>query len=66
MSNTREPMYLKINRDTKIALNQISEYRHSTLANCIEEASRMFIRVESEKIREEQSNLKSINQMVVA
>ena len=57
MSNTREPMYLKMNRDTKIALNQISEYRHS---------SRMFIRVESEKIRDEQSNLKSINQMVVA
>jgi hypothetical protein len=64
MSNTREPMYLKMNRDTKLALNKISEYRHSTLANCLEEASRMFIRSESEKIREEQSNLDSINQMV--
>ena len=53
-----------MNRDTKLALNKISEYRHSTLANCLEEASRMFIRSESEKIREEQSNLDSINQMV--
>ena len=52
MSN-REPMYLKMNRETKQALNKISEYRHSTLANCIEEASKMYIRSESEKIKEE-------------
>jgi len=64
--STREPMYLKMNKDTKQALNKISEYRHSTLANCVEEASRMFIRSESEKIKEEQSNLQSINQMVNA
>jgi|TARA_R110000822_G_scaffold223346_1_gene356552 hypothetical protein len=63
MSN-REPMYLKMNRETKQALNKISEYRHSTLANCIEEASKMYIRSESEKIKEELSNLKTLNQMV--
>ena len=56
--------YLKMNKDTKQALNKISQYRHSTLANCIEEASKMFIRSESEKIREEQSNLQTINQVV--
>ena len=63
MSN-REPMYLKMNRETKQALNKISEYRHSTQANCIEEASKMYIRSESEKIKEELSNLKTLNQMV--
>ena len=63
MSN-REPMYLKMNKETKQALNKISEYRHSTLANCIEEASKMYIRSESEKIKEELSNLKTLNQMV--
>ena len=63
MSN-REPMYLKMNRETKQALNKISEYRHSTLANCIEEASKMYIRSESEKIKEVLSNLKTLNQMV--
>ena len=66
MSNTREPMYLKMNRDTKQALNKISEYRHSTLANCIEEASKLYIQSESQKIKEEITNLKTINQMVMA
>lgn len=61
---TRKPTYLELDEKTKDGLRVIARYRHSTLAFCIEEAARMFIHQESNRIREDLADLHTIKTMV--
>ena len=61
---TRKPTYLQLDANTKEGLAKIAKYRHSTMANLIEEGARMIIHRESMRIREDLSDLHEVNQMV--
>ena len=61
---TRKPTYLQLDANTKEGLTKIAKYRHSTMANLIEEGVRMVIHRESMRIREDLSDLHEVNQMV--
>ena len=50
-----------MDKSTKDGLAKIAAYRHSTLANLIEEGARMVIQRESARIREEATNLKMVS-----
>ena len=60
---TREHTYLKLNTSTKSCLKDIARYRHSSLANLIEEGARMVIHREHSRIREDMADLKAVQQM---
>ena len=60
----RQATYLELDAKTKEGLRVIARYRHSTLAYCIEEAARMFIHQESNRIREDLADLHTIKTMV--
>ena len=60
----REAVYIQMNRQTKEGLANIARYRHTSLANLIEEAGRMMIHRETMRIREDMSDLRTVNQMV--
>lgn len=60
----RQPNYLELDVGTKEGLRKIARYRHSTLAYCIEEAARMFIHQEINRIREDLADLHTIKTMV--
>ena len=45
-------------------LSKIAKYRHTTLSNLIEEGSRYIIHRESQRIREDMSDLHDVNRMV--
>ncbi len=60
----RKPTYLEWDSQTKEGLKRIARYRHSTLANTIEEAARMLIHRESNRIREDYADLQTINRLV--
>jgi hypothetical protein len=62
----RKPTYLELDAKTKEGLRVIARYRHSTLAYCIEEAARMFIHQESNRIKEDLSDLRSIKTLMVS
>jgi hypothetical protein len=60
----RKPTYFELDEKTKDTLQQIARYRHSTLSNCLEEGARMLIHRESNRIREDMSDLKMVDNMV--
>jgi len=60
----REHTYLMLDYHTKSTMKDIAKYRHTTLANLIEEGARMIIHRESNRIREDIADLKSVNTMV--
>ncbi len=60
----RKHTYLKLDANTKDAMQNIAKYRHTTLANLIEEGARMVINRESARIREDLADLNAVNQMV--
>jgi len=60
----RQATYLELDAGTKDGLKQIARYRHTTLANTIEEAARMFIHRESLRIREDAADLQTLNRLV--
>jgi len=60
----RKPTYLQLDAQTKEGLFKIAKYRHSTLAQLIEEGARMIIHRESMRIREDLSDLSQVRQMV--
>lgn len=60
----RKATYLQLDAQTKDSLNKIARYRHSTMAQLIEEGARMVIHRESMRIREDLSNLHEVNRMV--
>jgi hypothetical protein len=61
---TRKATYFELDEKTKDTLQQIARYRHSTLSNCLEEGARMLIHRESNRIREDMSDLQIVNRMV--
>ena len=60
----RKATYFELDEQTKETLQQIAKYRHSTLSNCLEEGARMLIHRESNRIREDMTDLQTINRMV--
>ena len=60
----REHTYLMLDSDTKSGLKKLAAYRHTTLANLIEEGARMVIHRESARIREDIADLHNVNRMV--
>ena len=60
----REHPYLMLDSDTKSGLKNVARYRHSTLAQLIEEGARMIIHRESMRIREDMVDLKNINTLM--
>ena len=60
----REHTYLMLDSDTKSGLKNIARYRHSTLAQLIEEGARMIIHRESMKIREDMVDLQNVNTLM--
>jgi hypothetical protein len=60
----RKPTYLQLDSQTKDGLTQIAKYRHTTMAQLIEEGSRMIIHRESMRIKEDLSDLTQIRRMV--
>ena len=60
----REHTYLMLDANTKSTMKDIAKYRHSTLAQLIEEGVRMVIHRESARIREDMADLNAVNQMV--
>ena len=60
----REHTYLMLDSDTKSGLKNIARYRHSTLAQLIEEGARMVIHRESMKIREDMTDLQNVNTLM--
>ena len=60
----RKPTYLQLDSATKDGLTKIAKYRHTTLSNLIEEGSRYIIHRESQRIREDLSDLHDVNSMV--
>jgi hypothetical protein len=63
-TDTREHTYLKLDTSTKATMRDIAKYRHTTLANLIEEGARMVIHRERNRIREDMTDLSAVNQMV--
>lgn len=61
---TRKATYLQLDIHTKNGLRKIAKYRNTTLANLLEEGGRYIIHRESQRIREDISDLKSIQNMV--
>ena len=65
MTNPKsEHTYLMLDSDTKSGLKKLAAYRHTTLANLIEEGARMVIHRESARIREDIADLHNVNRMV--
>ena len=64
MKPHRKPTYLQLDSATKDGLSKIAKYRHTTLSNLIEEGSRYIIHRESQRIREDMSDLRDVNSMV--
>ena len=64
MTFKREHTYLMLDSDTKSGLKKLAAYRHTTLANLIEEGARMVIHRESARIREDIADLHNVNRMV--
>ena len=60
----REHTYLMLDSDTKSGLKKLAAYRHTTLANLIEEGARMVIHRESARIREDIADLHNVSRMV--
>ena len=60
----REHTYLMLDSDTKSGLKNIARYRHSILAQLIEEGARMVIHRESMKIREDMTDLQNVNTLM--
>jgi hypothetical protein len=60
----RTPFYLNLDTRTKEGLQKIAKFRHTTMSNLIEEGSRMVIHRESMRIREDMSDLNTIDSMV--
>ena len=60
----RKPTYLELDAGTKEGLQSIARYRHSSLTNTIEEAARMYIHRESNRIKEDYADLQTINRLV--
>ena len=61
---TRKPTYLELDAGTKEGLQRIAKYRHSSLTHTIEEAARMFIHRESNRIKEDYADLQTIGRLV--
>ena len=60
----REHTYLKLDSNTKRTMRDIARYRHTTLAQLIEEGARMVIHRESIRIREDLTDLHAVDTMV--
>lgn len=59
--NSRAAFHLHMDKTTKDGLAKIAAYRHSTLANLIEEGARMVIHRETTRIREDLTNLQKVS-----
>ena len=53
-----------LDTNTKSTMKDIAKYRHTSLAQLIEEGARMVIHRESNRIREDMADLNSVNKMV--
>ena len=60
----RKPTYLELDAGTKDGLKRIAKYRHSTLTHTIEEAAKMLIHRESNRIKEDYADLQTLNRLV--
>ena len=60
----RDAVYIQMNRQTKEGLTNIARYRHTSLAYLMEEAGRLIIHRETMRIREDMSDLQTVNRMV--
>jgi hypothetical protein len=60
----RKATYLQLDTNTKEGLRKIAKYRNTTLANLLEEGGRYIIHRESQRIREDISDLRDIGNMV--
>ena len=60
----REHTYLMLDSDTKKTMKDIAKYRHTSLAQLIEEGARMVIHRESNRIREDMADLNAVSRMV--
>ena len=60
----RKSVFLQMDRQTKEGLFRIAKYRHTSFTNLMEEAGRMMIHRESMRIREDMSDLQTVNQMI--
>ena len=60
----REHTYLMLDSDTKKTMKDIAKYRHTSLAQLIEEGARMVIHRESNRIRENKADLNAVSRMV--
>ena len=61
----KEPLYIQMSLPIKEGLRSIAKYNHTTISNLIEEGARMVINRESNRMREDMNDLRTINQIMV-
>ena len=65
MKQDKTPLYIHMNKQIKNGLQNIAKYNHTSLSNLIEEGARMVINRESNRMREDMNDLRTINQIMV-
>ena len=60
----REPTYFHMDSALKDAMRQITDYKHATLSNLIEEGARLLVSNESLKIQKEMNQMNTIRDMM--
>ena len=65
MKDDKTPLYIHMNKPIKNGLQNIAKYNHTSLSNLIEEGARMVINRESNRMREDMNDLRTINQIMV-
>ena len=63
-SPEKKHTFFFMNKTIKDGLQNIAQYNHTSLTHLLEEGAKMVIHRESMRIREDASNLNSINQML--
>ena len=65
MKQDKTPLNIHMNKPIKNGLQNIAKYNHTSLSNLIEEGARMVINRESNRMREDMNDLRTINQIMV-